>query len=142
MRATSIVLLSLLLFGCYSNPRTWVEWNGHQAIQYHESGHGWTEKGYSSVIECDWVDLSISPVNQMEYCPSKRRGTETQLAQAFDSNLRTFVPAAIHGLAFIAGMVAFPLLMPVTSITQNATFAQAQTSSTLSNGPVSIFRTP
>jgi len=117
-----MLLPGLLLAGCYTNPRTWVEWNGHEAMQFHESGHGWTEKGVVTVITCDWVDLAVSPVDKMEYCPPKRRGTETTVAQVFDSTSNKVIPAVIHGLSFMAGMFGGAAILgsmiPSSQITQ------------------------
>ena len=143
-QAIAWLLIPLFLAaGCYHNPRTWVEWNGHQAQQYHESGHGWTEKGVVTMIECDWVDLVKSSVNGMEYCPPKHRGTETAVAQVFESDLMKTLPAVIHGLAFIGGMVAFPLLMPATTVTQinsNASTGSTLFGSTIQGQPIQGLR--
>jgi hypothetical protein len=121
MKAVSVLIsvcFVLLVTGCYHNPRTWVERNGHLAYQYHVNGHGWTEHAHLSVIDCDWVDLYKSSIDGMEYCPPKRRGTETVSAQAFDSEMSKILPAAIHGLAFVAGMGLFSAFMPATEVMQ------------------------
>ena len=142
MRRAMAIIMILAFAGCYSNPRTWVEWNGHQALQYHENGHGWTEKAVVTVLECDWVDLKKSPVNDMDYCPAKNRGTETALAQAFEEQSAKVLPAVIHGLAFMAGTLGGAAILgsmiPSSNITQLNTVSGSpiRTSTLLINGPV------
>lgn len=138
MKMISLVLVAgLLVAGCYHNPRTWVERSGHRAYEYHENGHGWTEKGVVSMQECDWMDIEKAD-DGMQYCPPKRRGTETAVARVIDSTFDTVVPAAIHGLAFIAAFGVGAALMPATQVSQTVVGGtqNIRTSTLLLNGPV------
>jgi len=110
---------ALMAGGCYHNPRTWVERDGHLARQYHVNGHGWTEQAIITPSECDWVDLLVSPIDGMEYCPPRHRGTETTGMHVAQSTFDTVVPAVIHGLAFVAAFGVGAALMPATQITQS-----------------------
>jgi len=141
MRVVILSLVIALLAGCYTNPRTWVERNGHQAQQYHESGHGWTEKGVITMLECDWVDLFKSSHDGMEYCPQKHRGTETAMAQVTASQSDVIIPAVIHGLAFMAGTLGGAAILgsmiPSSNITQINNSAGANLfGSTIQGNPI------
>jgi hypothetical protein len=117
------MLVIVTLAGCYTNPRTWVERDGFMARQYHVSGHGWTEKGVLTMIECDFDDLKDNSFDKMEYCPPVGdRRTKTVMAQVTTSQSDTIIPAVIHGLAFMAGTLGGAAILgsmiPSSNITQ------------------------
>jgi hypothetical protein len=127
-----LLLPSFLVAGCYTNPRTWVERDGFMARQYHESGHGWTEKGIITMIECDFDDLKDNSFDKMEYCPPMgKRESKTMLAQVTASQSDTIIPAVIHGLAFMAGTLGGAAILGSMIPSSNITQINNSTGSTL-----------